>query len=117
MIITITQRKKSIDIDTSDIIYLQAENKVCHIAVQSGYYTIAQSLTSLTEQLPDSDFFRIHRTATINMRYIKAFSRTGVTLVNGLTLPLSRNNYHTFLETFAQYISKERQEQIKGLDK
>lgn len=99
------QKHKSIAIDTNKIVYLQVENKKCYVVTTAGHFTIPRSLTVLTDELPAVDFCRIHRSVTINMKYVESFDKNNVLLQNGISLPISRYRYSDFLESFSKYMS------------
>ncbi len=101
-----------IPFDTKNIIYLQAENKRCYVVTTSGYFTVYRSLTNLTKELPDSQFFRTHRSTTVNMDFIKSVTENSITMENGNVLPLSRHRSKSFLNTFSYYISHKRKSSV-----
>ncbi len=101
-----------IPFDTKSIVYLQAENKRCYIVTTSGYFTVYRSLTALTAELPNTQFFRAHRSVTVNMEFIKSFTENSITMENGNTLPLSRYRSKSFLDTFSYYISNKRKSSV-----
>lgn len=101
-----------IPFDSENIIYIQAENKRCYIVTTSGYFTVFRSLTALTNELPKTRFFRIHRSATVNMKFIKSFDGNSITMENGNVLPLSRYRSKLFLDAFSQFISLKRKSSV-----
>lgn len=94
-----------LSLNPAGIIYVQVENKRCYIVTGSGYYTVYNSLSNITKPLPQSQFFRIHRSATVNMDFVKSFTEKSVTMENGNTLPLSRYRSKAFFDAFSKYIS------------
>lgn len=94
-----------IDFDFDNTVYLQAENKRCYVVTTSGYFTVSKSLSDLTACLPDN-FFKIHRSVTVNLDFIKSFDESNITLDNGIVLPLSRYKYKDFLTAFSEHLIK-----------
>ncbi len=90
--------KKSVDIPVSKVLYLEAENKYCHIFVQGGKkITVAQTLKSIHQNLP-AHFLRVHKTFLVRKDFIKSFyyvqgGSYRVSLKNSAELPVGRQYY------------------------
>ena len=83
-------------VDLQDICWIEAYDYYIKIHVADRYYLVRKSLRSMEELLPARDFFRIHKSSIINVRYIKVMQSKNngdysVTMQNGRQLNLSRN--------------------------
>ena len=64
--------KKPIKIKFEDILYVESLKDYIKVFTTSGNYLVHKSLTSMTEELPDSNFIRIHRSYTIAIDKVKS---------------------------------------------
>ena len=64
--------KKLIKIKFEDILYVESLKDYIKVFTTSGNYLVHKSLTSMTEELPDSNFIRIHRSFTIAIDKVKS---------------------------------------------
>ena len=64
--------KKLIKITFEDILYVESLKDYIKVFTTSGNYLVHKSLTSMTEELPDSNFIRIHRSYTIAIDKVKS---------------------------------------------
>ena len=92
--------------DYDRIIYFQAENKKVYIVTEDGYKVTDCPLSKIEEELPEGDFFRIHRTCIVNLNYIKSYKNDSVTLENNVTLPVSRYRLKDFQKTFYRKLNQ-----------
>ena len=78
-------------VDLSQILYLEALDKLLVIHTSRQNITVRRSLTAMAETLPES-FVRCHRAYIVNREKIAQvqYAEMLLTLVNGETLPLSR---------------------------
>ena len=58
---------------------------------------------SVLESLVGKDFYRIHRSYLVNMKYVERYDRTSVTLTGGDNIPISRREYDGFLKAYLEY--------------
>lgn len=49
-------------------------------------------------------FFRCHRSYIINLDSIRQFSKKDIVMNNNTVIPISRNNFNTFKETYFNYM-------------
>ena len=61
-------------IKLDEILFFKADEKYVEIHTMDQKYLITDSLTTLTEQLPD-DFVRVHRSAIINLNHMDEIIR------------------------------------------
>lgn len=53
-----------------DIQYISAERSYCHIHAQDAEYLLSMPMGKLADQLPSSDFLRVHRSYVVNLRQV-----------------------------------------------
>jgi two-component system, LytTR family, response regulator len=88
----------------ADIVYVQAQGSYAKLVFQDGGNLLtAKNLKLLQEELPPSQFIKVHRSAVVNTQYITGFKNQGneglLLLRNGLQVPVSRG-YKNSLQQF-----------------
>lgn len=84
------------------IFYIEAmgRNTIFHYSCSSEEFSC--SITELeNEYLPETIFFKVHRSFIVNMMYIESFDRKNITMKNGSIVPLSRTK--EFREAFVKF--------------
>ncbi len=98
-------------IPSGTIYYIESENRKVRVVTGTESYTYYARLSDLEEQLRDS-FFRIHKGYLVNLKYIREFDKTDITLMSGEHLPVSKYKYQNFLKAYSGHkkstLSKER---------
>ena len=79
-----------VKIAISEILYIEAERNYCRIFSRDKMYLLVITLKDMNEKLPEEHFIRIHRSYIINISKIQEVG-TSYVVVNGKTLPLSKN--------------------------
>ena len=82
-----------------DVLYAEAFLHYTVIHTADNQYRIKESISAFEKMLSE-DFFRIHRSYVVSLKAVVRFTRTGVTLYNGETLPLSRTKYEELTRAF-----------------
>lgn len=89
--ITVKQDYNNISIPIDDILYVEAVEGYSKIFRVSGDCIISRILLkNVLALLPEEQFLRIHRSFIVSKSKIKSFSKQGVILSNGSTLPVGR---------------------------
>ncbi len=89
--ITVKQDYNNISIPIDDILYVEAVEGYSKIFRVSGDCIISRILLKNVQALlPEEQFLRIHRSFIVSRSKIKSFSKQGVVLSNGSTLPVGR---------------------------
>ena len=70
-------------------------------------YTLYGTLKALTDEVLGGGFIKIHKSYSINMFHIIKLCRYQVTLLNGVTLPVSKNRYNEIEGEYKNYKSKD----------
>ncbi|MFG1491395.1 LytTR family DNA-binding domain-containing protein, partial [Oceanospirillum sp. HFRX-1_2] len=85
-----------------DIYCFIAEDKYTTVVTAQGEYLIRKSIKQLTQELNDTQFWRIHRAVIVQVAKIAVAERNeqghyAVTMQDiNRVLPVSRNNTHLF---------------------
>lgn len=94
----------------NNIIYCQAEENYTKIHTnRNETILVAKTLKNIEELLPDSMFFRIHKSYLVNLNYIKSYSKTHgykVKLENGIKLDVATRRNDEFIKALTKKASK-----------
>lgn len=92
-----------IKVALADIRYVEAQNVYVVIHTVHGDYRMRISLGKFSEQL-DETFFKVHRSYVAGLKYIRKITHTGITLIDGETLPISRGLYDSVHAALIKYL-------------
>ena len=81
--------KKLIKIKFEDILYIESLKDYVKIVTPIENYLVHKSLTSITEELPQDQFLRIHRSFTVALDKIKSVEGNSVE-INVTRIPIGR---------------------------
>lgn len=82
--------KKLIKVNLNDILYIESLKDYIKVITTIGDYVVHKSLTAISEELPQSNFLRVHRSYTISLNKIKSVEGNMVEIV-GRKIPIGRN--------------------------
>ena len=82
--------KKLVKINLNDVLYVESLKDYIKIRDVGGSYIVHKSLTAITEELPQSDFIRIHRSYTISIHKISAIEGN-IIEIYGTRIPIGRH--------------------------
>lgn len=82
--------KKLIKVNLNDIFYVESLKDYIKVITKHGDYVVHKSLTAITEELPKSNFLRIHRSFTISINKITALEGNIVEIADK-KIPIGRN--------------------------
>lgn len=88
-------------VDYKDIIWLEASDNYTNLFLVGGKKIVAsKTLKEFEAILPDTIFFRIHRSALINVAFVKEYSHNegGVILSDGTHVTVSKARIHEFAD-------------------
>lgn len=99
----VKQGNKTILINPTDIMYIQASGYYAEIFVESKKYMLRESLNNLFEGLDEAIFFRIHRSSIVNLNHVKEivhsdFSEIDARMSDNKLLHISKSHKKDFLE-------------------
>lgn len=101
----IKSRGDTFCLNTSEIVYLEANNKRCIVHLEEDEIDCNKTMAKVYEDLPKRLFLKINRAFVINFRYIDKFNRDSVILKNGERLYISRNYHKSFKEDYISLIN------------
>jgi DNA-binding LytR/AlgR family response regulator len=81
--------KKLVKIKFEDILYIESLKDYIKVFTATGNFLVHKSLTSITEELPDTNFIRIHRSYTIAIDKVKSVEGNLVEVAN-TRIPIGR---------------------------
>ena len=95
-----------IRIDLSEVLYAEVFSRktIVHTLREDiGYYGQLSDL----EKKVGEDFFRVHRSFLVHLKFVDRYDGTSVT-VRGSSLPLARRNYQGFVRSYMDYHLRKR---------
>ena len=84
--------KRLIQLDLTEVYYLESYGNYVKIWLENEFHLTFSTLTSFENQLPNSDFFRIHKTYIIHRKYIDYVEGNMLVMKNKKQLPIGKNN-------------------------
>lgn len=90
----------------ADVLYLEAQNKQVIIYLSNGKIITIREQFSKCEEVfsPKNGFCKCHRSYIVNLSHVEQFSKTEITMSQGTHIPISRNNYPFFKETYFNHM-------------
>lgn len=77
-----------VQIRTSEVLYMQAQENVLRIVTTKEVYTPFVSITKMEEQLNSDVFVRVHRSYLVNRAAISRISKSEIMLTSGQMIPV-----------------------------
>lgn len=88
--------KRWINIALEDIFYLESYGNYVKVWIGNEFHLTPKTLSSFAEQLPATDFFRIHKSFIINRKHIDYAEGNYVLMKNGAQLAVGKNHRSSF---------------------
>lgn len=82
--------KKLIKVNLNDILYIESLKDYIKVITTLGDYVVHKSLSAITEELPNANFIRVHRSYTISVNKIGALEGNTIEIENR-KIPIGRN--------------------------
>ncbi|MBC9795507.1 LytR/AlgR family response regulator transcription factor [Sinomicrobium weinanense] len=82
--------KKMVKINLNDILFIESLKDYIKVVTAIDEYIVHKSLTNITEELPASQFIRVHRSYTIAIDKVKAVEGN-ILEINNKRIPIGRN--------------------------
>lgn len=82
--------KKLMKIKLNDILYIESLKDYIKVITVAGDYLVHKSMTSISEELPQENFLRIHRSFAIAINKITSIEGNSVEIANR-RIPIGRN--------------------------
>jgi len=94
--IVIRIRRRIFWLDVGDIAWIEGASQYCQVHATSGDYMLSRSLASFESELDPQRFFRVHRSAIVNMAHVREIRSSGdaghhLYLQGGQAVPISRS--------------------------
>jgi len=99
--VVITCEGETVKLYEADILYVESFLHYISIHTREREYKIKESISAFADRLGEN-FFRIHRSYLVSLKYIIRISRTLVTLEGGVELPLARGKYDKINRAFIE---------------
>ena len=90
--------KKLINIAIDEIYYLESYGNYVKIWMDKQFHLTPKTLSSFVEQLPVTDYFKIHKSFIINRKFIDYVEGNFVLMKNGSQLPIGKSHRSAFKE-------------------
>ena len=90
--------KKLVKIPFDEIFYIESLKDYIKVFTTTDNYLVHKSLTSITEELPSSQFLRIHRSFTISTDKVKSVEGNSVE-INNKRIPIGRKYLNVAKQT------------------
>ena len=100
--ISIQSGPSHISINLSKLLYAEVFNRKIILHMDKENIEYYGQLSAL-EGLVDKDFYHIHRSYLVNMKFVQKYDRATVTLLNGDNIPIARREYDGFLKEYMEY--------------
>ena len=91
-----------IRINLSQLLYAEVYNRKTILHMKKENIEYYGQLSAL-EELVGKNFYRIHRSYLVIMKYVERYDRTSVTTLGGDNIPIARREYDGFLKAYMEY--------------
>lgn len=90
----------------AEVDYLEAQNKQVLVHLSNDRTIAVRELFSKCAEFfsPEKGFCCCHRSYIVNLNNVEQFSKTEVTTVHNAVIPISRNSYTAFKETYFNHM-------------
>ncbi len=102
MYIEIQSGTAHIRINLSQLLYAEVYDRKTILHMKDDSIEYYGQLSAL-EELVGRDFYRIHRSYLVNMKYVERYDRTSITTLGGDNIPIARREYDGFLKAYMEY--------------
>lgn len=103
-------RKEEYKISCRSILFFESCGRKINIHIHTEEIEVFNGkLSEVEKKLSEGTipFMRIHQSYLVNYYFIKSKSRTKVTLINGITLPISEERYNNFNKQYEKLLKNE----------
>jgi len=90
-----------------DILYVECFDKVQHLITRTQTKTIRATMSELEGKLLEHGFLNPHKGYLVNYKFIDSIESTGITLQNGVSIPISRYKLVDTKNAFLELVSAE----------
>jgi DNA-binding LytR/AlgR family response regulator len=90
-----------------DIYYFMSSGRKCSIVNKGADSEFYAKLDEVESRLDPEQFVRVHQSYIVQLKYIKSLTRDGLTMNNGLFVPISQKRYVGVKKQFMHYLEIE----------
>jgi len=101
--IWIRNREETVCLNTSEIVYLEADNKRSFIHTEINSFHCNKTMAKVFSVLPQNQFSKINRAFIVNMNYVSGYNSDEVFLKNKEALHISRYYLKSFKEEYRDF--------------
>ncbi len=104
--IVVRTKEEIIHLVTKDILCFKTENRKCIIyTIQNRQYETRYKIKYLYEKIAakDNNFLKVHSGCVVNLRFVKAVTKTDLILEGDISLPFSRRKKKEITEAITKY--------------
>ena len=94
----------TICLHTSQIIYLEADNKHCNVHLEGECHSCNKTMAKVFETLPKNHFLKINRSCIVNSVYVNKYNNEAVFLKNGKKLYMGRKYLNNFKQDYRSFV-------------
>lgn len=92
-----------VSVSSRDIIYADVLDHTTRVVTRNGTVSCSLPLEKLIRQLPDGEFFRCHKSYTVNFSAVRVLGKTELIMENGDSVPISKHRRAEMLSAFARF--------------
>jgi two-component system LytT family response regulator len=103
-------RSGNFELHVKDIIRMRAEGSYAEVVLLNGKkHVISKNLRLLLSEIDDERFFRVSRSAVVNLNHIKSVDDTKhmLTLADGTSVELAQRRKTNFIKVYRTFIEKQ----------
>ena len=101
--ITLRWRNRRTSVRVDEIVYVESYNRHLSVYTVSGKTEIVGKLGDFMRLLPENEFLSIHKSFTVNMKFITGINECGAVISDGTVLPVSVRKRKAAVEKFDGY--------------
>jgi len=83
--------KRHVQVALAEICYLESYGNYVKVWLKDTYHLTPRTLSGFESELPESDFFRIHKSYIINRKHIDYVEGNSLRMKNGKELPIGKS--------------------------
>jgi DNA-binding LytR/AlgR family response regulator len=96
--IIVEQGKRSFRMATQNILFVRTENVYCELYLCNHKRIVQRGpLSELQQQLPSSDFIRVHRSFLVNLSWVESWTKGELT-IGKQRIPVSRTQWQQVVQ-------------------
>lgn len=88
--------KRLININLAEIYYFESYGNYVKVWLKDQFHLTPRTLTSFVDQVPEKEFYKIHKSFLINRKYIDYVEGNFLLMKNGKQLPIGKNHRSDF---------------------